>query len=50
MKLLMERRKLGKCGLKGTRKSRVNIMLQMHNCYRYEVKHVTSYYLSKIMK
>lgn len=50
MKLLMERRKPEKCGLKGTRKSRMNTMLQMLNCYRYEVKHVISYCLSKIMK
>ena len=50
MKLLMERRKPEKCGLKGTRKNRVNIMLQMLNCFRYEVKRVTSYCLSKIMK
>jgi hypothetical protein len=50
MKLLMERRKPEKCGLKGMRKSKMNIMLQMLNCYKYEVKHVISYCLLKIMK
>jgi len=50
MKLLMERRKQEKCGLKGMRKSKVSTMLQMLNYYKYEVKHVISYCLLKIMK